>query len=367
MAQDAGQGLGIHAAGQSMGGERMSQVMESDVGQTGLLEQYLQSAVSRVRICRQLRAGGMGEYPLTDGSLLSLPQELYDALGQDDGACALAGLGVAQGEYAHLFTMEGTAYFQRAFLLVEVLPHEAADFTPPQSGHKLGVEELIPDLVLSNRLHEGVQLLLVQDALGLVIWPGCGRSLGGILRDDVCLHRVLHGAVEHGMDVVDGGVGELISILGMLMDTPLFFQAAVHALDVLTGDKGHLLVSQLGLDVAVDELAVALHGAGADGAFLVLRQPDVQPFAQRHAAVLGQLHILVALDALVELVCQLLLGVGIVMMEDGVAVFLVSHHDAAFPATVIAFAHHAVTRWSAFCHLSCIADAAIRTNEARFL
>ena len=82
--------------------------MESDVGQTGLLEQYLQSAVSRVRICRQLRAGGMGEYPLTDGSLLSLPQELYDALGQDDGACALAGLGVAQGEYAHLFTMEGT-------------------------------------------------------------------------------------------------------------------------------------------------------------------------------------------------------------------------------------------------------------------
>lgn len=109
---------------------------------------------------------------------------------------------------------------------------------------------------------------------------------------------------------------------------------------------------QLGFDVAVDELAVALHSAGADGAFLVLLQPGVQPLAQGHAAVLGQLHILIALDALVKLVRQLFLGVGVVVMEDRVAVFLVAHHDASFSASVIPLAHHAVAGWSSFCHLS---------------
>ena len=325
--------------------------MEPDIGQARLLEQHLQSAVSRVGIRRQLRAGGMGEDPLADGSFLSLPQEFHNALWQDDGACSLAGLGVAQSEHAHLLAVEGTAHFQRPFLLVEVLPHQTADLASPQSSHELGVEELAPDLVLPNRFHEGVQLLLVQNALGLVVWPGGGRALGRILGDDVRLHRVLHGAVEHGMDVVDGGVGESVSIFGVLMDTALFFQAAVHALDVLTGDKGHLLVPQLWLDVAVDELTVALHGAGTDGAFFVLRQPDVQPLAQGHTAVLGQLHILVALNALMELVRQFLLGVGVVVMKDGVAVFLVAHHDAAFPAAVIPLAHHAVAGWSSFCHL----------------
>ena len=133
--------------------------------------------------------------------------------------------------------MEGTAHFQRSFLLIEVLPHEAANFTPPQAGHELSVEELVPDFVLLDGIHEGVQFLLVQDALGFVVWPGGGRTLCGVLRNDVRLHRVLHGTVEYGMDVVDGGIGEFVSILGMLMDASLFFQAAVHALDVLTGDE----------------------------------------------------------------------------------------------------------------------------------
>ena len=350
VSQDAGQCFGVHAAGQRMGGERMSQVMESDVGETSLLEQHLQSPVGRVRIRWQLRAGGLGEDPLADGALLSLPQEFHNARGKDNGAGALAGLGVAQSEHAHLFAVQGAAHFERPFLLIEVLPHEAADLAPPQSGHELGVEELVPDFVLPDRLHEGVQFLLVQDALGFVVWPGGRRPLGGVLRNDMRLHRVLHGTVEHGVDVVDGGIGKLVSIFGVLMDTALFFQAAVHALNVLAGNEGHLLMAELGFDVAIDELVVALHGAGTDSAFLVLLQPDIQPLAQRHAAVLGQLHVLVALDTLMELVRQLLLGVCVVVMKDGVAVFLVTHHDAAFPAAIIALAHHAVTGRPALCH-----------------
>lgn len=131
VAQHAGQGFHIQAAGDRHRGECVAQVVEPDIWQARLLEQHLQSAVGRVRIRRQLWAGGMWEDPLTDGSLLSLPQELYDALRQDDGACTLAGLGVAQGEYAHLFAVQGAAHFERSLLPVEVLPHQTADFTPP--------------------------------------------------------------------------------------------------------------------------------------------------------------------------------------------------------------------------------------------
>ena len=206
VAQDAGQGLGIHAAGEGVGGEGVPQIVEADVRQASLIEQYFQSAVGRVRVHGQLRADRLREDPLAHRPLLSLPQELHDALGQDDGAVAFAGLGRAQSEHTHLLAVERAADVERPFLLVEVLPHKAADLTPPQSGHELGVEELVPDLVLADELHEGFQLLLIEDFLRLVVGLGCGGTLGRITGNDVGLHCVLHGAVEHGVDVVDGSV-----------------------------------------------------------------------------------------------------------------------------------------------------------------
>ena len=43
--QDARECLGVHAAGQRMGRERVSEVVKSDAGQAGVFQQYLQSAV----------------------------------------------------------------------------------------------------------------------------------------------------------------------------------------------------------------------------------------------------------------------------------------------------------------------------------
>ena len=50
--------------------------------------------------------------------------------------------------------------------------------------------------------------------------------------------------------------------LGVLVDAPLRFQAAVHPLDVLLGEEGDLLVAQLRLDVVFDVAAVALEVPG---------------------------------------------------------------------------------------------------------
>ena len=147
------------------------------------------------------------------------------------------------------------------------------------------------------------------------------------------------------------GARELMPHLGMLVDAPLRFQTAVHSLDVLLGDEGDLLVAQLRLDIVFDVAAVALERTGPHRARLVLREPTIQPLTQRHAAVLGQLHIPVALDVLVQLVQQCLLRLGIHMTEQWLTVFPVPNDDAAFPSSIVTLSHHAVAGRSSFCHV----------------
>ena len=130
--------------------------------------------------------------------------------------------------------------------------------------------------------------------------------------------------------------------LRMLADAPVRFKPPVHPLDVLLRDEGDLFAAELWLDVEVYVAAVVLKRTGAHRARLVLCEPAVEPFAERHAAVLGQLHIAVTLDVLVELVQQCLLRPGVDVAEQRLAVFLVPDDDAAFPAPVVTLADHAV-------------------------
>ena len=228
---------------------------------------------------------------------------------------------------------------------------QSADLAAAQAGHQLRLEEVPPHLVLLHHRAEGIQLLAGQDALGLVVGFGRRCTFGGISGNDMGLHRVFQRGVEGGMDVAHHGVRELMPHLGMLVDAPLRFQAAVHPLDVLLGEEGDLLVAQLRLDVVFDVAAVALEGTGPHRTRLVLREPTIQPLTQRHAAVLGQLHIPVALDVLVQLVQQCLLRLGIHMTEQRLAVFFVADDDAALPASVLPLSYHAVAGRSSFCHV----------------
>ena len=153
------------------------------------------------------------------------------------------------------------------------------------------------------------------------------------------------------MDVANHGVGKLMVHLGMLVDAPLRFQTAGHPLDVLLGYEGDLFVAQLRLDVVLDIAAIAFERTGPHRARFVLCEPAIQPLAQRHAAVLGQFHVTVALDVLVQLVQQCLLRLGVDMAEQRLAVFLVANDDAALPASIVTLSHHAVTGRSSFCHV----------------
>ena len=269
---------------------------------------------------------------------------------QDDGTHALIGLRLTDGVLALPLAVEGSAYLQRTGIPIEVAPLQTADLAAAQAGHQFRLEEVTPHLVLLHHCKEVVQLRTGENALGLVVGLGRCRAFGGVSWNDVRLHRVFQCGVECGMDVAHHGVGELMPHLGMLVDAPLRFQAAVHPLDVLLGEEGDLLVAQLRLDVVFDVAAVALEGTGPHRTRLVLREPAVQPLAQRHAAVLGQLHIAVALDVLVQLVQQGLLRLGIHMTEQWLTVFPVADDDATLPASVVTPSHHAVAGRPSFCH-----------------
>ena len=351
MAQDTGQRFGIHAAGEGVGGEGMTQIMKADAGQPCPLEQRLHVKVGRAGVDRILRLHWVGEYPLTDGIRLAPPQDVRHRLRQEDGAHSLIGLCLTDGILALPLAVEGAAHLQCPSVPVEVTPLQTADLTAAQAGHQFCLEEVSPHLVLFHHCEEGVQFCTGENTLWFIVGLGSGCPLGRVPGNDVRLHRILQCGVEGGMDVAHHGVRELVVHLGMLVDAPLRFQTAVHPLDVLLRDEGDLFIAQLWFDVVFDVAAVALEGTGSHRTRLVLCEPAIQPLTQRHAAVLGQLHITVALDVLVELVQQCLLRLGVDMTEQWFAVFPVADDDAALPASVFSLAHHAVAGRSSFCHV----------------
>lgn len=263
VSQNTGQCLGVHAAGKGMGGEGVAQIVEADTGQPRPPEQRLHVAISCIGIDGIFRPHRVREYPLADGIRFAPPQDFSHAVRQDDGAHALIGLRLADGVFALPLAVEGAAHLQRPGVPIEVAPLQTADLAAAQAGHQLRLEEVSPHLVLLHHCKEVVQLRAGEDTLGLVVGLGRRCPLGGVPGNDMGLHRVLQRGVEGGMDVAHHGVRELMPHLGMLVDAPLRFQAAVHPLDVLLGEEGDLLVAQLRLDVVFDVAAVALEGTAA--------------------------------------------------------------------------------------------------------
>ena len=292
--QNPRQGFGIYAAGEGVGGEGVTQIVEADAGESCPLEQRLHVAISRVGIDGIFRLHRIWENPLADGIRFAPPQDFSYAVRQDDGAHTLIGLCLTDGVLTLPLAVEGAAHLQRAALLVEVAPLQTADLAAAQAGHQLRLEEVPPHLVPLHHREEGVQLLAGQNALGLVVGFGRRCTFGGISGNDVCLHRVFQRGVEGGMDMANHGVRELMIHLGMLVDAPLRFQTAVHSLDVLLRDEGNLFIAQLWFDVVFDIAAIAFERTGPHRACLILCEPAIQPLAQRHATVLGQFHITVS-------------------------------------------------------------------------
>ena len=79
MAQDPGEGLGVHSAGEGVGGEGVPQIMKSQIRESGRGQQFFHPVVAAAGHDRILRMEWVGEDPLRDRRSLSLCQNLYRA------------------------------------------------------------------------------------------------------------------------------------------------------------------------------------------------------------------------------------------------------------------------------------------------
>ena len=86
VAQDTGQGFGVHTAGEGVGCEGVTQIVEANAGQPRPLEQRLHVAIRRVGVDGIFRLHRVREYPLTDGIRLAPPQDVHHAVRQNDGS-----------------------------------------------------------------------------------------------------------------------------------------------------------------------------------------------------------------------------------------------------------------------------------------
>ena len=134
------------------------------------------------------------------------------------------------------------------------------------------------------------------------------------------------------------------------MEISALRQLVIQPLDVLWCDLGYDLISELRSDMIFHCAPVSDKGGGADCPGDII-QPLIQPLAQRHGTVFGQVYALVGVDVLTELCGQLFLSGSVDVAEDRVTIFFVAYHDAALPPTVVTLSHHAVARWSALRHL----------------
>ena len=291
------------------------------------------------------RTDGIVEDPLGDGFLLPFRQKLYCAGRQFNVSAACAGFGVAHIVTAAVFAVQCSADGERAFLLIEVCPHEATQLTLPQTCGDLQIEEVVPVFVSFDGFHEALQLFIIENGFGGGNLLGQGHIVGRILYDEVPVYRYIQCLVQYIVYATHRGSCQRAAI-----DGTFCLELAVQALDFCGGDLADLFVAKVGLDVLFHVSTVAFNGGRTYRRLRTFHQPDIQPFAQCHAALFGQFSTVIFVDALVEFLQKSFLCFCGHVMEDGVAVFLVTDHDTTFPSPIVTLSHQSVAGRSSLCH-----------------
>ena len=98
--------------------------------------------------------------------------------------------------------------------------------------------------------------------LGTAFFSRQDNIVGGIPGDQVFLCRRVQGLVEDAVDAADGGAGQPVPVLRMLLLAAVLLELPVQLSDILGCDLPHRLVPQAGLDVPLNISPISLQGGG---------------------------------------------------------------------------------------------------------
>ncbi len=227
MSENVGERLGVYTACQRVGGEGMPKVVEADRGQSGRFQQLFHPVVCRAGDDWVFRPERVWKYPFAECCQFPLPQELCRAERERNSARSLAGLRAAGCVVPNFCAVERAGDLQGSLCLIKILPHKATDLTAAQAGGQLDIEEVMPDGILSALRHESLQLLVVQNALGLSVWFRHRCAIGWIDGYHPCADGILHRKVQHGVNVSDRLIRELSTKLRVFIHSAVLFQLPV--------------------------------------------------------------------------------------------------------------------------------------------
>ena len=327
----------------------MTQIVKTNVRQPRAIEDHFQPMIRRAGRRRFLRLQQTGEDPFGQRRLAPLLQHMERTGRQQDRAHSFFSFRIAHLQCAAGSRMYGAAYFQRSVRLVEVAPLEPADLAASQAGGDLRVEEIVPQRLGTDRFHESVELLFVEDFHGRTVELGDHRSIRRVLHNQPGARRRLHDLMEQHVNAAHRGVGKLTlaSVAGFIR---FLTHRVIELLHVPLRNGAQHLTSQRRLDVMTHVAAIPADGALAQRRLCVACEPLLDPFRKRHVALLAQIRVTVAVDGAVQLRHQLFLR----FCEDGFidrrTVLLVSDDDAALPSPVLALADEPVSIWPFSCH-----------------
>ena len=168
------------------------------------------------------------EYPGREGFTLSLSQQFHCAGWQYDFPCSRIGLGIPRYQPAALFTVKSSVDFQDAAALIEVRPHETADFTPAQTGGQFGVEEVVPYCVFLNHIHKSIQLFLIQNFHWLMDCFGRLHPISRVDGDKSLISCRFECVVERGVDAVYGSTGQPSVLAGSRLYSAALLQGIIE-------------------------------------------------------------------------------------------------------------------------------------------
>ena len=288
VAQHAGQGLRVHAAGEGHGCKRMPEIVEAHMFlDAGHFQQLAVDPGHRVRA--PVAAGaGRWEQDGVVGVLFMLPhQDVHRLLGQRHPADGVLGFRLGH----HQFPIDAgdlLAHREDAVLHVQVVPQQRQQLPPPQAAGQLQ-EEHGQDAVLLCLPEIHPQLLRRDDGHLPVLFARDAAVVAGIVRDDPLLDRLLQRRREHHVDAPDRTAGQgRIGLCFKPLHPPAGLGIVVHLLDLDGSESLEFDHPDGRHDVVLDDIRVGLGGVGADHRLAVGLEPQPAPLC--HGVVLVVVH-----------------------------------------------------------------------------
>ena len=148
--------------------------------------------------------------------------------------------------------------------------------------------------------------------------------------------------MQHHMNTAHHTVGKLYTVQLVCFHTTFLFDGVIEFLKFLRGQCRQRSVAEIRFDLIFNHRFVRIKRALANREDHIFIDPSVEPFAEHHIRILGEVGIAVHLDAVVEFFGQLPLCFGKHITVDRIAVLFVADDDSAFPPPVTALAYHSV-------------------------